>query len=166
MLVLILLIIDFTLSLIFCLNKTKMSDRIVEFILFYFIFFIIGTFILIIIGNLVFSGTANQKMVTTKKSIVSFIDSKDNPVYVKYSFNQNGRSVYRYIEYNGKYPEYKEIFKNKDVNIVEGNYDPMLIIHSYKANETCDTLFDITANWFTHDTWYEFYIPDGTFITY
>ena len=53
-----------------------------------------------------------------------------------------------------------------DVNIVEGNYEPVLITHSYKANKNCDLLFGQTANKFTHDTGYEFYIPDGTFITY
>lgn len=58
------------------------------------VLFIIGISIFMIIGNSVFSGTANQEMITKEESIVSFIDNKDNPVYVKYSFKWNGGSTY------------------------------------------------------------------------
>ena len=166
MLLAILLTIIFTVSFRFCLNETEISDRLVVFSFSYFVLFIIGISIFMIIGNCVFSGTANQEMITKEESIVSFVDNKDNPVYVKYSFKWNGGSTYRYVEQNGKYPEYKEIPVGKDVNIVEGNYEPVLITHSYKGNKNCDLLFGRTANRFTHDTWYEFYIPEGTFITY
>ena len=97
---------------------------------------------------------------------MSFIDNNDNPVYVKYSFKWNGGSTYRYVEQNGKYPEYKAIPISADVNIVEGIYEPVLITPSYKSNKNCERLFGPTANWFTHNNWYEFYIPKGTFITY
>lgn len=166
MLLAIILTIIFTVSFRFCLNETEISDRIVVFSFSYFVLFIIGISIFMIIGNSVFSGTANQEMITKEESIVSFIDNKDNPVYVKYSFKWNGGSTYRYVEQNGKYLEYKEIPISADVNIVEGNYEPVLITHSYKANKNCDLLFGQTANKFTHDTWYEFYISEGTFITY
>ncbi len=166
MLPVILLIIIIAASFCICLNETRMSDRVGIFVLCFFCFSVIGTFVFIITGDLVFSGTNNQEMITKEISITSFIDSKDNPVYVKYSFKWNGGSTYRYVKQDGKYPEYKEISVKEDVNIVEGNYEPVLITHSYKANKNCDRLFGPTANWFTHDTWYEFYIPDGTFITY
>lgn len=161
MLVVILLIIIIAASFRFCLNEIKISDRIRVFFIYFFIFSVISTIVFTIIEVLVFSGTNNQKMITTEKSIVSFVDNKDNPVYVKYSFKLYGESVYRYVEQNGKYLEYKEIPISADVNIVEGNYEPVLITHSYKANKNCDLLFGSTANNFTHDTWYEFYIPDG-----
>lgn len=132
----------------------------------FFIFSVIGLLIFLITGDIVFSGTNNQEMVSTEESLISFIDSKDDPVYIKYAFKWNGGSTYKYVEQNGKYPEYKEISVSSDVNIVEGNYEPVLITHSYKANKNCEFLFGPTANWFTHDTWYEFYIPEGTFITY
>ena len=166
MLVVILLIIIIAASFGFCLNEIKISDRIGVFSFSFFVLFIIGISIFMIIGNSVFFGTANQEMITKEESIVSFIDNKDNPVYVKYSFKWNGGSTYRYVEQNGKYPEYKEIPISADVNIVEGNYNPVLITHSYKANKSSNFLFGPTSNWFTHDTWYEFYIPEGTFITY
>lgn len=166
MLLAIILTIIFTVSFRFCLNETEISDRIVVFSFSYFVLFIIGISIFMIIGNSVFSGTANQEMITKEESIVSFIDNKDNPVYVKYLFKWNSGSTYRYVEQNGKYHEYKEIPISADVNIIEGDYEPVLITHSYKANKTCDRLFGLTANKFTHDTWYEFYIPEGTFITY
>lgn len=166
MLVVILLIIIIAASFRFCLNETEISDRIIVFCFSFFVLFIIGISIFMIIGNSVFSGTNNQEMITKEESIVSFIDNKDNPVYVKYSFKWNSGSTYRYVEQNGKYPEYKEIPISADVNIIEGDYEPVLITHSYKENKTCDRLFGLTANKFTHDTWYEFYIPEGTFITY
>ena len=166
MLPIILLIIIFTISLCMCLDETRISDRIAMFITLFVCLSLLGTFIFMIIGNFVFSGTNNQEMITKEESIVSFIDNNDNPVYVKYLFKWNGESTYRYVEQNGKYPEYKEIPISADVNIVEGNYNPVLITHSYKANKTCDRLFGPTANWFIHNNWYEFYIPNGTFITY
>ena len=166
MLPIILLIIIIAASFYICLDETRMSDRVAVFSFCFFVLFIIGISIFMIIGNSVFSGTTNQEMITKEESIVSFIDNKDNPVYVKYSFKWNGGSTYRYVEQNGKYPEYKEIPISSDINIVEGNYEPVLITHSYKANKNCNLLFGPTANWFVHDTWYEFYIPDGTFITY
>lgn len=166
MLPIILLIIIFAASFRACLHETRMSDRVAMFIALFVCLSLLGTLIFVIIGCSVFSGTNNQEMITTEKSIMSFIDSNDGPVYVKYSFKWNGESTYRYVEKNGKYPEYKEIPISADVNIVEGNYNHVLITHSYKANKTCDRLFGPTANWFTHDTWYEFYIPEGTFITY
>ena len=166
MLPIILLIIIFTISLRMCLDETRISDRIAMFITLFVCLSLLGTFIFILIGNLILSETNNQEMITKEESIVSFIDNNDNPVYVKYSFKWNGESTYRYVEQNGKYPEYKEIPISADVNIVEGNYNPVLITHKYKANESSNFLFGPTANWFTHDTWYEFYIPDGTFITY
>ena len=166
MLLVVLLIIIFTISFYGCLDEARISDRIGVFIILFVCLSILGTLVFNIIGCSVFSGTNNQEMIITEKSIVSFIDNKDNPVYVKYSFKLNGGSTYRYVEQKGKYPEYKEIPISEDVNIVEGNYEPVLITHSYKANKNCDRLFGQTANWFTHDTWYEFYIPVGTFITY
>lgn len=166
MLLIVLLIIIFTISFYACLDETRISDRIGVFITLFVCLSILGTLVFNIIGCLVFSGTNNQEMATTEESIVSFIDNKDNPVYVKYSFKLNGGSTYRYVEQNGKYPEYKEIPTSVDVNVVEGNYNPVLITHKYKANKSSNFLFGPIANWFTHDTWYEFYIPDGTFITY
>lgn len=83
MLLAIILTIIFTVSFRFCLNETEISDRIVVFSFSYFVLFIIGISIFMIIGNSVFSGTANQEMITKEESIVSFIDNKDNPVYVK-----------------------------------------------------------------------------------
>lgn len=166
MLPIILLIIIFTASFRTCLHETRMSDRVAMFITLFFCLSILGTAIFITIGGSVFSGTNNQEMITTEESIMSFIDNKNNPVYLKYSFKWNGGSIYRYVEKNGKYPEYKEIPVREDVNIVEGNYEPVLVTHSYKANKNCNLLFGPTANWFIHDTWYEFYIPNGTFITY
>lgn len=166
MLVLFIIFIILLLSFYFCLNEENTSLCITLFTLCFFVFSVIGLFIFLIIGNTVFSGTNNQEMITTEEALVSFVDSKDDPVYVKYSFRWNGGSTYKYVEQNGKYPEYKEISVNKDVNIVEGNYEPVLIVHSYKANKNCGFLFGPTASWFTYDTWYEFYLPNGTFITY
>ena len=104
-------------------------------------------------------------------SVISLIDNGE--AFIK----RNAKKMWRktansreempeYVEQNGKYLEYKEIPISADVNIVEGNYEPVLITHSYKANKNCDLLFGQTANKFTHDTWYEFYIQEGTFITY
>ena len=166
MLVVILLIIIFTTSLCTCLDETRMSDRIEMFIVCFFCLSCIGTFFFSITAYFVFLDTNNQEMITTEETLISFIDSKDDPVYVKYSFKLNGGSTYRYVEQSGKYPDYKEISVKEDVNIVEGNYEPVLITHSYKANKSSIFLFGPTTNWFTYDTWYEFYIPDGTFITY
>lgn len=166
MLVVILLIIIFAASFYICLDEIRMSDRVGIFAICFFCFSVIGIFIFIITGKFVFSDTNNQEMITTEETLVSFIDNKDDPVYVKYSFKWNVGSTYKYVEQSEKYPEYKEISVKEDVNIVEGNYEPVLITHSYKANKNCDRLFGSTANWFIHDTWYEFYIPDGTFITY
>lgn len=166
MLPVILLIIIIAASFCICLDEIRMPDRVGIFVLCFFYFSVIGTFIFIITGKLTFSGTNNQEMITKEEYIVSFIDNKEDPIYVKYSFKWNSGNTYRYVEQDGKYPEYKEISVGKDVNIVEGNYEPVLITHSYKANKNCDRLFGPTANWFTHDTWYEFYIPNGTFITY
>lgn len=122
--------------------------------------------ILIFVYLIVFTDTTNQEMVITEKPITSFIDSKDNPIYVKYSFKLNGGSTYRYVEQNGKYPEYNEISIKSDVNVVEGNYDPVLIVHSYVPTKKAKFLFGSVSTLFTHGSWYEFYIPDGTFITY
>ena len=166
MLVVILLIIITTASLCTCLDETRMSDRIEMFIACFFCLSIIGTFFFCITATFVFSDTNSQEMITTEETLVSFIDSKNDPVYVKYSFRWNGGSTYKYVEQSGKYPDYKEISVQEDVNIVEGTYEPVLITHSYKANKSSNFLFGPTTNWFTHDTWYEFYIPDGTFITY
>ena len=166
MLPIILLIIIFAILFCACLRETKMSDRIAMFITLFISLSFLGIVIFIAIGDSVFSGINNQEMITTEESIMSFIDNKDNPVYLKYSFKWNCGSIYRYVEKNGKYPEYKEVPASADVNIVEGNYEPVLITHSYKANKTCNLLFGPTANWFVHNTWYEFYIPEGTFITY
>ncbi len=166
MLLIILLLIIFFVSYWICLGEDTTSSRIGLFAICFFCFSTIGIFVFIIIGNAVFSGTNNQEMIITEEPLISFVDSEDNPVYVKYSFKCNGGSIYRYVEQNGKYPEYKEISVSNDVNIVEGNYEPVLITHSYKANKECDFLFFSTANWFTYDTWYEFYLPNGTFITY
>lgn len=141
-------------------------DSITSFIGNFILLFVIEFLILNIIASFTFSDIKNQEMITTENSITSFIDNKDDPIYVKYSFKWNGGSTYRYVKQNGKYPEYKEISVSKDVNIVEGNYKPVLITHSYKANENYGFLFGPIAKWFLHDSWYEFYIPEGTFITY
>lgn len=166
MLVLFIIFIILLLSFYFCLNEENTSLCITLFTFCFFCFSVIGLFIFLIIGKAVFSETNNQEMITTEEALVSFVDSKDDPVYVKYSFRWNGGSTYKYVEQNGKYPEYKEISVSKDVNIVEGNYEPVLIVHSYKANKNCSFLFGPTASLFMHDTWYEFYLPNGTFITY
>ena len=166
MLIVIALLIIFIISYWICLTEDKTLSRIGLFVFIFICCSIIGVLIFNSIGESVFSDTNNQEMITTEEPLVSFIDSKDDPVYIKYSFKWNGGSTYKYVEQSGKYPEYKEISVKEDVNIVEGNYEPVLITHSYKANKNCDRLFGPTANWFTHDTWYEFYIPNGTFITY
>lgn len=59
MLVVILLIIIIAASFRFCLNETEISDRIVVFSFSFFVLFIIGISIFMIIGNSVFSGTNN-----------------------------------------------------------------------------------------------------------
>lgn len=122
--------------------------------------------ILILVYLFIFAGTANQEMNTIEKPITSFIDSKDNPIYVKYSFKWDGGSAYKYVEQNGKYPEYNEISVKSDVNVVEGNYNPVLIVHSYVPTKKAKFLFGSMSTLFTNGSWYEFYIPDGTFITY
>lgn len=166
MLIVIALLIIFIISYWICLTEDKTLSRIGIFVFVFICCSIIGVLIFNSIGESVFSDTNNQEMITTEETLISFIDSKDDPVYVKYSFKWNGGSTYKYVKQSEKYPEYKEISVKEDVNIVEGNYKPVLITHSYKANKTCDRLFGPTANWFIHDRWYEFYIPDGTFITY
>lgn len=123
-------------------------------------------FIFIFVYLIVFAGTANQEMNTIEKPITSFIDSKDSPIYVKYSFKWDGGSAYKYVEQNGKYPEYNEISVKSDVNVVEGNYDPVLIVHSYVPTKKAKFLLGSISALFTHESWYEFYIPEGTFITY
>ena len=147
-----------------CYGKSNrgISDGIGIFIITGFAVFVILIFVYLI----VFTDTANQEMNTIEKPITSFIDSKDNPIYVKYSFKWNGGSTYRYVEQNGKYPEYNEISIKSDVNVVEGNYDPVLIVHSYVPTKKAKFLFGSVSTLFTHGSWYEFYIPDGTFITY
>ena len=162
MIPIILFIIILISSIYYGKSNRSISDGIGVFIITGFAVFVILIFVYLI----VFTDTTNQEMVTTEKPITSFIDSKDNPIYVKYSFKWNGGSTYRYVEQNGKYPEYNEISIKSDVNVVEGNYDPVLIVHSYVPTKKAKFLFGSVSTLFTHGSWYEFYIPDGTFITY
>lgn len=61
MLLAIILTIIFTVSFRFCLNETEIQTELIVFSFSYFVLFIIGISIFMIIGNSVFSGTANKK---------------------------------------------------------------------------------------------------------
>lgn len=162
MIPIILFIIILISSIYYGKSNQSIADGIFAFIMEGFTVFVILIFVYLI----AFAGTTNQEMNTIEKPITSFIDSKDNPIYVKYSFEWGGGSAYKYVEQNGKYPEYNEISVKSDVNVVEGNYDPVLIVHSYIPTKKAKFLFGHMSILFTHGSWYEFYIPEGTFITY
>lgn len=158
-----LIILDVVLTIILVIIMRKYNYEIGECVAAAMLLFLIFTGILQMSAFLI--RVNHQEYITTKEELYSFSDDGNN-VYVKRKCKWNNTGNYRYmIKEDGSY-KYKELGENEDISVVEGNYSPVLIIHSYDPGTEVKILYGPLSKYVKYDSWYEFYIPTGTFIEY